>query len=179
LRSHSTSLLPLVVAAAFASPLPSVAAAAGSQTNPPVYKAQAREVVVDVVVTRGMDDPVTGLHAKDFVVMEDGKPQTIDFFEAHSPGKLPDNLKPLPMPPGVYTNVPPAPEGDAVNVLLLDSLNTDQQDQTFVYHQIISFLSSASSKPSSREQRSPSSLSRRSFAWCRASRRIPRSCRPH
>jgi VWFA-related protein len=142
LRSRSVYFLSLVVSVGFTVPLPSSAAVSGSQTNPPVYKAQAREVVVDVVVTKGMGEPVTGLHAKDFVVMEDGKPQTIDFFEAHSPGKLPDNLKPLPMPPGVYTNVPPAPEGDAVNVLLLDSLNTDQQDQSYVHRQIISFLKS-------------------------------------
>jgi hypothetical protein len=40
------------------------------------------------------------------------------------------------MPPGVYTNVPPAPEGDAVNVLLL------QQDQTYVHGQIMNFLKS-------------------------------------
>ena len=140
MRPRSLALLSLAVTLGFALAELSASATAASQTNPPVYKTQAREVVVDVVVTTGNGEPVSGLHAKDFVVMEDGKPQTVDFFEAHSPGKLPDNLKPLPMPPGVYTNVPPAPEGDAVNVLLLDSLNTDQQDQTVVYHKIIDFL---------------------------------------
>jgi len=85
---------------------------------------------------------VNGLRAKDFVVMEDGKPQTVDYFEEHSARTLPPGeLKPLPpMPPGVFTNVPPAPPSDAVNVLLLDSLNTDQQDQTYVHQQILDFL---------------------------------------
>jgi VWFA-related protein len=118
--------------------------AAASQTDPPVYKTHAREVVVDVVVSKGGDEPVNGLHARDFVVMEDGKPQTVDYFEEHSARTLPASaLQPLPpMPAGVYTNVPPAPEGDAVNVLLLDSLNTDQQDQTYVHGQIMNFLKS-------------------------------------
>ena len=74
--------------------------------------------------------------------MEDGKPQTIDFFEEHTPHALPpDALLPLPkMPPNVYTNVPQVPLNDAVNVLLLDSLNTDVQDQAYVHQQIMDFL---------------------------------------
>jgi VWFA-related protein len=44
------------------------------------------------------------------------------------------------MPPNVYTNVPPVPLSDAVNVLLLDSLNTDVQDQAYVHQQIMDFL---------------------------------------
>ncbi len=106
-----------------------------------VYKTHAREVVVDVVVTKG-NEPVNGLRAKDFVVMEDGKPQTVDYFEEHSARTLPPGeVKPLPsMPAGVYTNVPPVPPADAVNVLLLDSLNTEKQDQSYVRQQILSFL---------------------------------------
>jgi VWFA-related protein len=101
-------------------------------------------VVVDVVVTKGGDEPVSALHKQDFQVLEDGKPQAIDFFEEHSARTLPPGtLVGLPeMPPNVYTNVPPAPPSDAVNVLLLDSLNTRKQDQTFVHKQIIDFLKS-------------------------------------
>jgi VWFA-related protein len=46
------------------------------------------------------------------------------------------------MPPNVYTNVPPVPLNDGVNVLLLDSLNTDVQDQAYVHKQILDFLKS-------------------------------------
>ena len=46
------------------------------------------------------------------------------------------------MPPNVYTNVPPVPESDAVNVLLLDSLNTEKTDQVYVHKQILNFLKS-------------------------------------
>jgi VWFA-related protein len=99
-------------------------------------------VEVDVVVTRENGEPVTALHKEDFKVSEDGKPQTIDFFEEHKAAALPPGaIPPLPkMPPNVYTNVPPIPLNDAVNVLLLDSLNTDAPDQAYVHQQIMKFL---------------------------------------
>ncbi len=112
------------------------------QDQVPVFKANAHAVEVDVVVTRENGEPVSALHKGDFKVMEDGKLQAIDFFEEHSARTLPPGtIPPLPkMPPNVYTNVPPAPLNDAVNVLLLDSLNTEQQDQVFVHKQIMDFL---------------------------------------
>ena len=117
-------------------------AAPSAQAQVPVFKANARAVEVDVVVTRENGEPVTALHKGDFKVMEDGKPQAIDFFEEHTARtQPPDAIPPLPkMPPNVYTNVPPAPPSGTVNVLLLDSLNTDEQDQVFVHKQIMDFL---------------------------------------
>ena len=107
----------------------------------PVFKAHSHAVVVDVVVTKG-DDAVTGLHKQDFQVLEDGKPVTVDFFEEHTAKTLPPGTVPAlaKMPPNVYTNVPPAPESDSVNVLLLDTLNTDRQDQAYVHQQMVNFL---------------------------------------
>ena len=77
---------------------------------------------------------VTGLRKQQFEVFEDGKLQQIDFFEEHSANAVPaGEVPPMPkMPDGVYTNVPPAPTNDSVNVLLLDALNTDPQDQSYV-----------------------------------------------
>ena len=116
--------------------------AASNQSTTPVYRTHARDVVVDVVVTRGHGEPVNGLRAQDFVVLEDGKPQTLDFFEEHTNKALPPGALPaLPqMPANVYTNVPQAPPTDAVNVLLLDTLNTEKQDQVNVHQQIVKFL---------------------------------------
>jgi VWFA-related protein len=98
--------------------------------------------VVDVVVTKGSDEPVLALHKQDFEVKENGKPVAIDYFEEHTAKALPPGaLSPLPkMPPNVYTNVPPEPESDSVNVLLLDSLNTEKPDQSYVHGQILNFL---------------------------------------
>lgn len=122
--------------------------ALSAQTSTPaadsgvVLKANAHAVAVDVVVTRGQDDPVTALHKEDFQIFEDGKPQAIDFFEEHTAKELPQQaLKPLPpMPPGVYTNVPVVPPADDVNVILLDTLNSEGQDLSYGRSQVLEFL---------------------------------------
>jgi len=118
------------------------APAPGGQDSVPVFKTQARAVLVDVVVTRENGEAVTSLHKGNFNVMEDGKEQSIDFFEEHIAKTVPPGvLPPMPkMPPNVYTNVPPVPESDSVNVLLLDSLNTPVEDQSYVHKQIMDFL---------------------------------------
>jgi VWFA-related protein len=115
---------------------------AETQSPATVLKTNARAVVVDVVVTKGNDKPVTGLTKESFQISEDGKPQTIDFFEEHTAKELPpDKLQPLPpMPPGVYTNVPAVPPTDAVNVILLDTLNSEGQDFSYGRAQVLEFL---------------------------------------
>ena len=47
-----------------------------SQSQVPVFKASSEAVVVDIVVTKGHDEPVTGLRKEDFQITEDGKPQS-------------------------------------------------------------------------------------------------------
>ena len=141
MRFRGSGLLLLVGAIGFLVPL-RAQTAPGGQASVPVFETHAQAVVVDVVVTKGNGEAVPALHEQDFQVIEDGKPQMIDFFEEHTaktlpPGTLPEVPK---MPPNVYTNVPPAPESDAVNVLLLDSLNTEKQDQSYVHLQILNFL---------------------------------------
>ena len=108
----------------------------------PVLRTNARDVVLDVVVTKGNGDPVEGLSRQDFEVKEDGKPQAIDFLEEHAAATASHDTpqESQKLPPGTYTNAPPAPVGDAVNVLLLDTLNTPQQDQAYVHNEIEDFL---------------------------------------
>jgi VWFA-related protein len=119
-----------------------VAQSAQSSALTPVFKTSTREVIVDVVIDNGKGEPVSALRKEDFRVYEDGKPQTIDFFEEHTAKILPPGAaQPIPkMPPNVYTNVPPAPEDDAVNVLLLDSLNTPPQMISYARNQILNYL---------------------------------------
>jgi VWFA-related protein len=140
MRLRFLPFLPLVAACCMAAG-PSVQTGPGEQGQVPLFQAHSHAVVVDVVVTKG-DEAVTGLHKQDFQIMEDGKPVSLDFFEEHTaktmpPGALPALEK---MPPNVYTNVPPAPESDSVNVLLLDTLNTDRPDQAYVHQQMVKFL---------------------------------------
>jgi VWFA-related protein len=137
----------------------------------PVFRTRSHAVVVDVVVTNG-DQAVMGLHKQDFQVLEDGKPVTVDYFEEHTAKTLPPGAPaPVKMPPNVYTNVPPAPESDSVNVLMLDTLNTDREDQAYVHQQMINFLRTM--QPGLRVA---VLFWDRSCAWCRDSRPIARCC---
>ncbi len=102
-------------------------------------KTKVRLVLVDVVVTNGKGDAVTGLQKQDFEVLEDGKPQTISTFEEHH-GAPPTQIKVPPLPPHVYTNFPVTQTADSVNVLLLDALNTPSRDQSYVHSQMIKYL---------------------------------------
>ena len=47
-------------------------------------EAEARLVLVDAVVTGKKDEPIHGLEAKDFSILEDGKEQTITGFQTHT-----------------------------------------------------------------------------------------------
>jgi len=96
-------------------------------------------VILEVVVTKGTDEPVSRLHQGDFKVREDGVQQSVSFFEEHTGANAPPT-EPTALPPNVFTNVPAVPRGDAVNVLLVDSLNTLREDQSMVRDHLIAFL---------------------------------------
>src|SRR3954471_5807335 len=55
-----------------------------------------RVVLVDAIVTDGKSQPVAGLAANDFTVLEDGKPQKVSFFSFESVAK--------------HQNAPPPPK---------------------------------------------------------------------
>jgi VWFA-related protein len=103
------------------------------------FQSKVTVVLVDVVVTKGDDEPVTGLDKKDFQVLEDGKRQAISVFEEHK-GAQPKPAKLPPMLADVYTNFPPIKATDSVNVLLLDALNTQVSDQSYVRSQLRRYL---------------------------------------
>ena len=109
----------------------------------PVIKTTARQVMEEVVVTTKSGEPVSGLTQPDFEISEDNQPQKINSFHESTPSNTQATAQPHPMPPllpGMHTNVPPAPPTDAVNVLLIDSLNTEAADQTDVRRQVLNFL---------------------------------------
>jgi VWFA-related protein len=107
-----------------------------------VFRTTARQVLVDVVVSKKNGDSVPNLSQQDFSVDEDGKPQSIDFFEEHDAAVQPQSGPPaIPaLPSSAVTNVPPAAPSSALNILLLDTLNTEPQDQVYVHQQILGFL---------------------------------------
>ena len=106
-----------------------------------MFRAETRLVLLDVVVTNGKAEPVTGLDKQDFQVTEDGKQQNVSVFEEHK-GEAVTQTQIPPMPPNVFTNYPLSKIPDSVNVLLLDWLNTQPQDQAYVRAQTIKYLKS-------------------------------------
>jgi VWFA-related protein len=150
-------LLSGIIAPALAqsvAPAPPASSAAPAQVSPArsvvpaptpaqTIKANAQLVIVDVVVTDKNQRPVHGLKASDFALNESGVPQAIKNFEEHTALPPADATKFVPMPKlplGIFTNYTPAPANGAVNLLLLDALNTPMKDQAYVRQQLLAYL---------------------------------------
>jgi len=126
-----STLFALLLAVTFQSALP--------QTSSPSLTARAQLVIVDVVVTDNKQNPVHNLTALDFSVFENSAPERIKTFEEHSANTAKAE-PPLNLPPGTFTNYTTVPANAALNILLLDTLNTPLTDQTYVHNQIRLFL---------------------------------------
>ena len=116
---------------------------AGEDTkNAGTIKSVSRLVVVDTIVTDSSGQPLRGLKAEDFTVVEDGKPQKLALFSEEEPNTTTLAAHP-PLPPNVFTNRPEYsnPTG-ALTVILLDGLNTPTQDQAYAREQLLKYLAS-------------------------------------
>jgi VWFA-related protein len=105
----------------------------------------SRLVNIDVVVRDRSGQVVRGLTQQDFKIEEDGKPQRLDFFEAHSLDQA--SLTPVKKPPAAvgpqlqYTNVAQRDAAaGAINIILFDLLNTPRQDLLYARKQLLEFL---------------------------------------
>lgn len=131
-----------------AAPLMAQNAEPASSKPQTTLQVTSRAVLVDVIVSDRKGHPVTGLRQDAFTVTEQGKRQSISFFEEHA-GAAPAQSVEIPkLPPNTFSNFSPFPAPDAVNVLLLDSLNTRMESQSFMHKQAVKFLKN--SKPGSR-----------------------------
>ncbi len=128
--------------------LPAQTAAPVTNTPISTLRMNSRAVLVDVIVTDKSGKAVTGLKRNAFAVTEQGKPQTISFFEENGTAPPAHPVEMPKLPPDVFTNFSPFPQPAAVNVLLLDSLNTGMESQSMVHAQAMKFLMSA--KPGTR-----------------------------
>jgi VWFA-related protein len=123
---------------------PSVTPAPPQNPAPPaastVLRTNANLVLVDVVVT-DHGRSVHGLDRSRFHVLEDGREQPIASFDEHKPATAPIAATPQPdLAPNTFTNFPAYPAASAVNVLLLDGLNTPMANQMDVRRQMIQYL---------------------------------------
>ena len=114
-----------------------------SQNTPPadnqtVLKTNTRLVMVDVVATDRNGAPVTDLSEKDFVVLEDGRPQRVGSFNFQSPGAVPEGGQEQ-LPKNVVTNLP-RNTTTSLNVILLDRLNGESRSQVYAQDRLVKFL---------------------------------------
>ena len=126
------------------SPGPLPAQAADTQ-NPTTIRTKVRQVLLDVVVLDRNLHPVTGLSQKNFSILEDGNPQEILSFEAHTntmeASKLTDAAPQLPkLAPNTFLNAATPLDSFPLNVLLYDILNTPVDDQPFARAEMVKFL---------------------------------------
>lgn len=141
------AVVSLPVSAQQAAPPASAPQARGHQEPPSAANPQAtirakvRQVLLDVVVTDGKNHPVPGLQQEEFSLTEDGQPQKIVYFEAHTASAAPAaKANPLPPPANTFRNLSTEDSALPLNVLLYDLLNTPLTDQPFAHSEIVKFL---------------------------------------
>jgi VWFA-related protein len=136
---RSCGLLLLILSPCLILPLHAQTVAEAGQARVPTLNVDTKAVILEVVVTKGEDETVRGLHQGDFQVTEDGIPQPVTFFEEHT-GSSARPIEPAALPDNVFTNVSAVPAGDVVNVLLVDSLNTLREDQSILRDHLVAYL---------------------------------------
>jgi VWFA-related protein len=87
--------------------------------------------------------PVYGLKRSNFHLFEDGKERTITAFDEHIAPARSAAQPVASFPPGTYTNMRSGPSATALNVILLDTLNTPFDAQANAEAQLKQFLASA------------------------------------
>ena len=104
-------------------------------------------VVVDVVATDNKDVPIKDLKADDFTVQEEGQTQAVRTFSFHQTeqGPAPASGQPSAdsspkLPPGFFSNAPKYKSNGALNVLLLDALNSTLLNQASIRDGMIKLM---------------------------------------
>lgn len=106
-----------------------------------VLKVKSRLVVVDVVARDSKGGPVTDLKQEDFTILEDGKEQKLRIFSFQQPDDSVAMAPPVPANGmNVVDNLPHFKPGRALNVILMDALNTSRLNQASMRQAMIKFL---------------------------------------
>jgi VWFA-related protein len=112
-----------------------------SPNNGGVLRVTTRMVVVDVVAVDKKGQKVNDLEASDFSLREDGREQPISTFNFQHPSasaRLERDLDPL--PPNMFRNLPKYQPSGALNVILIDALNSTLPHQAYVRAEMVRFL---------------------------------------
>jgi len=140
--------LPIIRLGAILAQAPGTAQAA-SPHETTVLHADAHLVIVDVTVHDKAGHPVHGLERDAFTLTENKQPQTVSSFDEHSTLTPPAAGPELPpIPPGTFTDYTAVPPQGALNILLLDTLNTPMVNQSYMRSELQRYVKKA--KPGTR-----------------------------
>jgi VWFA-related protein len=107
----------------------------------PAFRVTTRMVVVDVVARDKKDQTVNDLEASDFSLREGGREQKISTFNFQHPGRaLAPAAAGATLPPNVFRNIPKFQALSALNVILIDGLNSTLLNQAYVRAEMVKFL---------------------------------------
>jgi VWFA-related protein len=123
--------------------------AGGAIAQTPSFRIETRVVEVPVVVRdRKTGQNITGLTAADFVILENGKPQRIEFCGVHTSSSQLDlpvaaGLSPD-LPPGLFSNRRGSEaDGPPVVAVLIDGYNARYEDQYYAAKAAANVIESA------------------------------------
>jgi VWFA-related protein len=118
------------------------AQAADSGQNVPSVKVTTRLVIVDVVAHDKKGHAITDLEATDLRILEDGKEQPIRSFVFQRGGQPAEQSaqEAAALPANMVSNARSYPPNTALNVILLDSLNSNLLNQAYVRTEMVKFL---------------------------------------
>jgi VWFA-related protein len=130
------TILALLLAMGVSRPAPAL------QQDVPEFPSRVELVTVDVVVTDSEGRPVGGLDADDFVLSEDGVPQTLSTFEAIALPDQPTTPRRTVESRSVSTNVPAETEAPAGRWfgLVLDDLHLELREMRYAKDAVTTFL---------------------------------------
>ena len=144
MRILSLALAGLVLGPTAIAQVPPQQPAASQTSNTPdttapvtTIRKASQLVVVDVVVTDRHGASIHGLTAKDFHVFEGGAEQKISSYEEHRGAIASPAVVTAASQPGFYSNQRLSSESSPLCVILIDSLNTAMNDQSFAHFQLL------------------------------------------
>lgn len=128
-------------AVALGVPATAQSTAVAPSSQQPVYTLHAnkRVVLTDVTVTGRKGNPIHGLNASVFQILDNGRPQDLASFEEHS-GPPVESVPPAATKPGVYSNDFLQHPPPVFNVLLIDLVSINLSDQMYLNYELTQFL---------------------------------------
>jgi VWFA-related protein len=104
------------------------------------FTARSELVLVPVLVTDSGGKHVSHLKKEDFVIKQDGKPQTVAAFEEFEASPVPSVHRATAPDRTIFTNTFREQAPKQLVIIAIDSINTPVTDQSYARQQLIKFL---------------------------------------